>query len=469
MIAWREYQERLPSDEELHQWFDGEDINAIGLVTGKISRVVVLDVDSIKQEYQSPIMVKTISGGTHSYFKWTEEMRNDAGIEDKPIDFRGDGGFVVLPPSSLGKQSYSWMKRTDTMFLSPVPEDLKQKLKIRKTFDTPKQEFTDYSSGLPKAAEGNRNMVAAQVAGILAGGISPKLLPLIGYGIFSYWNKSHVTPPLPENELQRTWQSIVSRHKLNHPDEQADPYKIFSGENALSEYKALEKQYGKGLSTGFSVLDNYFKFLPEQLYLLSAPTHQGKTTLALNIAGRIASTMENVLFCSLEQGIFIAPRIEQILSGPFPQSLSILTSTTMMSTEMLIQAVEQMQEKPRLVVVDHLHFVKKDGKGTTEDIDTMILSLQNMAKVLKLPVLLIAHVRKLNADRPPTLDDLRDSSSLSQVPSVVMLLYRRMAADMTVSQSYLENEGVLLIAKNRIQGKTGGVKFNLLSTGEFVF
>lgn len=99
----------------------------------------------------------------------------------------------------------------------------------------------------------------------------------------------------------------------------------------------------------------------------------------------------------------------------------------------------------------------------------MILSLQNMAKVLKLPVLLIAHVRKLNADRPPTLDDLRDSSSLSQVPSVVMLLYRRMAADMTVSQSYLENEGVLLIAKNRIQGKTGGVKFNLLSTGEFVF
>ncbi len=130
-----------------------------------------------------------------------------------------------------------------------------------------------------------------------------------------------------------------------------------------------------------------------------------------------------------------------------------------------------MADKPRLVVVDHLHFLQKEGKGTTEDVDTIILSMQNMAKELSVPVLVNVHVRKLNADRPPDLDDLRDSSSLAQVPSVVMLLYRKRmeASSVLANGSYLDMRGSLIIPKNRIQGKTGIIGFELKNTGEFVF
>ena len=472
IVAWREYQERLPTEAELHQWFDNGSVNAIGLVTGKISRVVVVDVDMAEVLFISPIMVKTISGGTHAYFRWTEEIRNDAGIDDRPIDFRGDGGFVVLPPSQLGDQKYSWISKTETMFLDPVPDELKKLLKIRKSSKEVKVEGVT-AQGLPIANEGERNKTAAQVAGMLCSGISKKLLPHIGLQIFESWNKTNCKPPLPDSEIQRTWQSIYNTEIRNHPqEEKEESYSIYTGEKVIQEYNALLTNYGVGLTTGFTALDAYFNFVPEQLYLLSAPTHQGKTTFALNLAARIATYGDDVLFCSLEQGIFIAPRVTSIIDGPFPDSLSILTSTKMLTIEDLTKAILAIPKKPRLIFVDHLHFIQKEGRGATEDIDAMILKLQNMAKVLHLPIFVIAHVRKLNADRAPELDDLRDSSSLSQVPSVVMLLYRRKNHDiksMQENQSYLKSNGVLLIAKNRLQGKTGVVSFVLKNTGEFVF
>lgn len=469
MIAWREYQERLPTDEELHQWFDDGRVNAIGVVTGKISHIVVVDIDQSEILFTSPLMSKTISGGTHAFFRWTEELRNDAGIADKPVDFRGDGGFAVLPPSSLGSQGYSWIKEVDNMFLEPIPQELKQQLKIRKGII--KKQEQAVQDGLPIANEGNRNQTAARVAGILCQGISQKLLPLIGFKTLQEWNQTHCNPPLFEAELQRTWNSIYRAELRNHPANEDNFIQILSGDEVFSEYDKLQKLYGEGVSTGFNVLDEYFTFLPEQLYLFSAPTHQGKTTLALNIAGRVATFGENVLFCSLEQGVFIEPRVESILSGPFPSSLSLLVTSKMLMIDDLTLAISRLKSLPRLVVVDHIHFLKKKGKGATEDIDEIITNLQNMAKQLRVPVVIIAHTRKLNADRSPTLDDLRDSSSLSQVPSVVVLLHRSKNTDDQVvrEKSYLSSYGSLIVAKNRIQGKTGMLPFLLKKSGEFSF
>ena len=465
-IAWREYQQRLPTDTELHQWFDKPQYNAIGLVTGKISHIIVVDVDDpSKDTFSSPMNVKTISGGFHYYYQWTEEIRNDAKINNELIDFRGDGGFVVLPPSSFGTQSYEWIKEVHPMFLTPLPEELKKLLRIRKEIPAIAAEEKISDIGLPLAYEGERNVIAAKVAGIICNGISRKLLPIIGFKAFAYWNKTSCNPPLNDLELQITWNSIYHTELRNHPD--IPEFSIFSGDNAILEYKRLQSQFGEGIPTGFLELDKFFKFIPEQLYLLSAPTHHGKTSFALNIASRIAFKGERVLFASLEQGVFIAPRVETMLKDNFPETLSILTTHKMISVKGLIDAINEMKDKPQLIVIDHLHFIKKEGKGVTEDIDSMILDLQNMAKELHLPVFVIAHVRKLNADRPPELDDLRDSSSLSQVPSVVMFLYRKRNLDETARDSYLSFQGILLIAKNRIQGKTGLLNFTIDTGGDF--
>lgn len=250
------------------------------------------------------------------------------------------------------------------------------------------------------------------------------------------------------------------------PELQPLTARVFDGSSALKEHERLCERYGAGLKTGFTLLDQYFTFLPQQLYLISAPTHQGKTIFSLNIAGRVASTGKKVLFVSLEQGVFVSQFIKSIV-GEYPETLSILDTSDRLTIKGLLNIITNHETRFDLIIVDHLHFFKKDGKGVTEDIDEIILELQNLAKKLEVPIVTIAHVRKLNSDRPPDLDDLRDSSSLSQVPSVVMFLYRR--KNEQAENGYLSPDGVLMIPKNRIQGKTGMINFSLTDEKRFIF
>lgn len=255
----------------------------------------------------------------------------------------------------------------------------------------------------------------------------------------------------------------IKNEIANQPD-----ISVFSGDSAIVELDRLNKRYGNGLTTGYDELDNMFTLLPQQLYLVSASTHTGKTTFCLNICARIASLGEPVLFCSLEQGVFIADRVVNMV-GSFPEKLSILTSNSMVGIKELTDYIFAMAEKPKLVCIDHLHFIKKKGNKVTQDIDDMMAEIQNMSKKLEIPVIVITHVRKLNEDKAPTLDDLRDSSSLSQIPSVVLLLHRPKNEGEALKSSILSPYGALIVAKNRIQGKTGAIKFEILDNGIIQF
>jgi replicative DNA helicase len=101
----------------------------------------------------------------------------------------------------------------------------------------------------------------------------------------------------------------------------------------------------------------------------------------------------------------------------------------------------------------------------------MVVDMKNMAKDLRIPVLLIAHLRKLSDTKPPTPNDIKDSVALSQVPDVTMILHRekRDPEDENNNNDLLKPRGKLYVYKNRVTGKTGTLNFSLLPTGEFVF
>ncbi|MCB1116040.1 MAG: bifunctional DNA primase/polymerase, partial [Chlamydiia bacterium] len=44
---WEQYQHTLPTGEQLTEWFDTTDLN-IGIVTGAVSGIYVIDVDTYK-------------------------------------------------------------------------------------------------------------------------------------------------------------------------------------------------------------------------------------------------------------------------------------------------------------------------------------------------------------------------------------------------------------------------------------
>ena len=92
----------------------------IGLPTGGISGVVVLNVDvkdprrngfdSLAERGLVPLpdtpLAHTQSGGLHIYFPAGEhEIRNSAGRLGPGLDVRGDGGYVIVPSPDSG---YSW-------------------------------------------------------------------------------------------------------------------------------------------------------------------------------------------------------------------------------------------------------------------------------------------------------------------------------------------------------------------------
>lgn len=96
----------------------------IGIRTGAISRLAVLDVDPahggenslaalIKQhgELGEARRVRTGGGGQHLYFRHPGGgfvIKNSAGSLGPGLDVRGDGGYVVAPPSRTVKGAYVW-------------------------------------------------------------------------------------------------------------------------------------------------------------------------------------------------------------------------------------------------------------------------------------------------------------------------------------------------------------------------
>lgn len=102
--SWREFQERRPTEEELGSWFGSGNRNNIGLITGAISGLAVLDADSVEAvewcEANLPLTptVKT-ARGRHYYFKCRAGLKNSVNVNGLKLDVRGEGGYIAVPPS----------------------------------------------------------------------------------------------------------------------------------------------------------------------------------------------------------------------------------------------------------------------------------------------------------------------------------------------------------------------------------
>lgn len=121
-IKWQEFQERHATEEEVTDWVtsgvpDGNGgytkLFGLAVITGKISNLVVLDCDNqdavsyaINDAGLFSMLTVETTRGVHMYFTHPgERISNKAGGigVDWPsvsgLDLRGDGGYVVAPPS----------------------------------------------------------------------------------------------------------------------------------------------------------------------------------------------------------------------------------------------------------------------------------------------------------------------------------------------------------------------------------
>ena len=118
-IKWVEYQKRLPTHEEIKDWYRQWPNANIALITGALSGIMIVDVDTeAGQENLNEFLpdsliiptTRTPGGGWHYFFKYKPGLSNKARVIEG-VDVRTDGGYAVIPPS-LGpnNKNYTWLK-----------------------------------------------------------------------------------------------------------------------------------------------------------------------------------------------------------------------------------------------------------------------------------------------------------------------------------------------------------------------
>lgn len=171
MTPWKDYQDELPSPDEVRSWWRRWPVANIGMATGRLSGVIVLDCDSAEARQlalerggleDAPAVWTGAPGGIHFWIAHPGyEVRNF--VKDIPgTDFRGDGGYVLLPPSVHRNHGarYRWHELTLGKQPVPVPDWLEATFRAKASpsaSDGPVGDPLDVEEMLRGFDQGNRD------------------------------------------------------------------------------------------------------------------------------------------------------------------------------------------------------------------------------------------------------------------------------------------------------------------------
>ena len=207
----------------IDDWWEKRPEMRVGIVTGKASGVVVLDIDprnggddalhELERSHSAcpeTVAAETGGGGRHLYFLAPDKpLKTSAGGLAPGLDIRAEGGFVVCPPSPHPSGgTYEWDCHPDDTPLAMLPEWLCGLLTARK----PPPGVHGH------IAEGGRHDALVRLAGVLVRqGAGPKTLTYALHG----FNEEKCKPPLDPDEVEHV--VVTSKRWGDPPQWVADP------------------------------------------------------------------------------------------------------------------------------------------------------------------------------------------------------------------------------------------------------
>lgn len=262
----------------------------------------------------------------------------------------------------------------------------------------------------------------------------------------------------------------------------------FIGEILPKAIEGIDRRFNGsaslGFDTGLSSLDEFIPGLcPGHVVVVAGAPGQGKTTLGLNMAERVALHKEQpALVFSLEMtDIELTNR--SLASVGKVQLKHIAEGHSMADEEWpcLTAAVSKLHEAPLIfcddstltlrdirqicrtvkrehglgiVAIDYLGLINGESKSASryEQVTEISKGIKRLAKELGIPLLLLAQLNRgptARASKKPTKSDLRDSGQIEADADVVILVHRD-------GESEAGQAGVteLIVDKNR-HGPTG--------------
>ncbi len=264
--------------------------------------------------------------------------------------------------------------------------------------------------------------------------------------------------------------------------------------------KMTNKDLNDRVETGFEVLDRYTNggFAKEEYVIIAARPSIGKTAFALSMMHNMINNGKRVAFFSLEMpAASIAKRLfamdskvelSKIMKSSFfsdemdrvkdslerlydlRENLYIVDVPNISLTELRTKARVIMKErKIDCIVIDYIGLISPPSNMVSakkfEQVSYISLNLKQLARELKVPVVVLCQVGRESEEQEPILSNLRDSGSIEQDADIVCFLHRKKTLSDEEKQKNLKDSmgrasiqvTKMIVAKNR-NGETGYFK-----------
>ena len=222
LIKWEKYQKEKATEDQIKKWWVKYPNANIGIITGTISEIIVIDIDSAKGQEEYTVKLgelhNTISQRTGKkdalqlFFKHPRDRKyqNKAGLLPD-VDIRADGGYVIVPPSiHPNGKTYKWVIDPIDMGLNDLldlPEDIKTQL-ISKTGKKSDHVEGWVQEALMGVKEGKRNDICARLAGYYLRAFQGDTEQV--EILLQNWNERN-TPPMDWKEIRTVIESVAKR------------------------------------------------------------------------------------------------------------------------------------------------------------------------------------------------------------------------------------------------------------------
>ncbi len=321
------------------KWWEQYPNANVAIPTGEATGLWVLDLDGVVglrdlaqivdaggyDDLPETPQSKTGGDGKHHFFTYPADIavKNQTKLAGRNIDVRGEGGYVVLPPSTNGKGGYRWERSPDKYELEPAPDWLLMfattgVLPAVKPSPATGPTFTmgedlDFANH-PGAGEGERNDTLCRLAGayLAKHGATPELFDLA-----IAWNH-RCKPSLDDDVVRRKLVKLAEKHAKQSPGKAAAPSP--GSKLHLVRYADIAPEQVSWLWQNRIPLG--------KVSILSGDPGIGKTFLTLDITSHVTTgkafidgslpTKGEVIFLTFEDGAgdTIRPRLDAMGADP---------------------------------------------------------------------------------------------------------------------------------------------------------
>lgn len=249
-------------------------------------------------------------------------------------------------------------------------------------------------------------------------------------------------------------------------------YKLIWSDDLLKDIQSRPQK--TIFKTNIALLDNLIGgFREQQLVTISASSKHGKTSMGVFLMEAMQELSPVMIPLEQSNEEIVEQRHENGYSIPRFLSPAQLASKVTVDwiEQRIIEGIAKYNTK--FVLIDHLGYIDNngtDGQHRKENlayrIGEVMRELKNVAKRWNVVIILLCHISQKDEGRPPTLEDIKNSSDILQESDMVIMLWRKNSLHGKVR--IYEDKTMVSVMANRRTGRNGniGLEFNT-KTGRY--